>query len=173
MDNNRNTESEERSNVSYLGDEELLNLFERYVEYIRVTLGVYSRVFQGMEIEDRIEFRVGKPAEQYGRYAISVSYRGQDLGMPVSGTGLRRTTTSHTMKNEPRYPANLFAGGIGSIYFFRHTGSEYTVLRSPCSYCLLSPRSNLRTIAYSPRTDCFLFLDDSLKTIERCCLSDF
>lgn len=96
MDNNRNTESEERSNVSYLGDEELLNLFERYVEYIRVTLGVYSRVFQGMEIEDRIEFRVGKPAEQYGRYAISVSYRGQDLGMPVSGTGLRRTTTSHT-----------------------------------------------------------------------------
>lgn len=93
MDNNRNTESEGRSSVSYLEDEDLLNLFERYVEYIRVTLGVYSRVFKGMEIADRIEFRVGKPAEQYGRYAISVSYRGQDLGMPVSESEISDGTT--------------------------------------------------------------------------------
>lgn len=93
MDNNRNTESEGRSNVSYLGDEELLNLFERYVEYIRVTLGVYSRVFQGMKIADEIEFRINRPAEQYGRYAISVSYRGQDLGMPVSESEISDGTT--------------------------------------------------------------------------------
>ena len=60
-----------------------------------------------------------------------------------------------TMKNVPRYPANLFAGGIGTIQFFRHTGSEYTALRFPYSCYLRSLRSNLTTIACYPRTDRF------------------
>ena len=61
----------------------------------------------------------------------------------------------NTTKNVPRYPANLFAGGIGTIQFFRHTGSEYTALRFPYSCYLRSLRSNLTTIACYPRTDRF------------------
>lgn len=61
----------------------------------------------------------------------------------------------NTTKNVPRYPANLFVGGIGTIQFFRHTGSEYTALRLPYSCYLRSLRSNLTTIACYPRTDRF------------------
>lgn len=46
-----------------------------------------------MKIADEIEFRINRPAEQYGRYAISVSYRGQDLGMSVSESEISDGTT--------------------------------------------------------------------------------